>query len=360
MIALLRPHFPLFSPLETSSSYVPPGFQVRKRVSRKLKTFNRSFSSHPCRCGASNSISKSPDNAKGKPTKLTLPLFPKSINEIDNGAILGFGAELDTDHPGFHDQDYKRRRQSISDSARLHQMGTVIPHLEYQDQEVECWAHVLNNLQELFPKYACREYLSAFSLCGFSPYQVPQLEDMSSLLQRHTGWAIRPVAGLLHPRSFLNGLAFKIFHSTQYIRHHGSPMYTPEPDICHELIGHVPMLLNPDYSALVHAIGIASLGADEKQIWHLTRVYWYTVEFGVVFEADVPKAFGAGILSSFGELEHCGKSNAEIRMLDPYAKLPKMSYKDGYQTVYFALKSFKAGSDLLKEFSNEMKSRMPP
>jgi phenylalanine-4-hydroxylase len=76
----------------------------------------------------------------------------------------------------------------------------------------------------------------------------------------------------MHPRDFLAGLAFRYFHSTQYMRHASKPMYTPEPDVVHELIGHVPMLADPAYCDMVQAIGQASLGADEKTIWHLTKV----------------------------------------------------------------------------------------
>ena len=78
------------------------------------------------------------------------------------------------------------------------------------------------------------------------------------------------------------GLAFRHFHSTQYVRHSSRPEYTPEPDLVHEALGHLPMLLNPDFAAMAQAIGEASLDATEAQIWHLTKVYWYTVEFGVV------------------------------------------------------------------------------
>lgn len=130
----------------------------------------------------------------------------------------------------------------------------------------------MRELSSLYPAHACQQFLRSWELFGFSPDEVPQLEDLSGVLRRATGWQIRPVAGLLHPRDFLAGLAFKAFHSTQYMRHPSRPSYTPEPDVVHELLGHVPMLADPAFCDLAHTIGVASLGADEKTIWHLTKV----------------------------------------------------------------------------------------
>lgn len=110
------------------------------------------------------------------------------------------------------------------------------------------------------------------------------------------------------------------------------------------------MLANPAFCEIAKEIGRASLGADDKMIWHLTKVYWYTVEFGVVKEDGEIKAFGAGILSSIGEMENLASGNAEIIDFDPFSKLPKMSYKDGYQRKYFVLESFQDGAAKLKEF----------
>lgn len=242
---------------------------------------------------------------------------------------------------------------------------------------------------DLLPRHACREYLSAVERLGFTPDRVPQLREVDELLQRETAtdatnadddtrslvpsqpWRIRPVAGLMHPRDFLAGLAFRTFHSTQYCRHHSQPGYTPEPDVVHELVGHVPMLLCPQYARMAEAIGRASLGADERKLWHLVKVYWYSVEFGVVWEEGAGgggrelKAFGAGILSSSAELEWMGgcggahgyggesKRPYEVLPLDPHKPLPRMSYKDGVQKQYFALESFEQGAALLEEYARE-------
>lgn len=296
--------------------------------------------------------------------------MPRRIEDIDKSRTLGYGAELDASHPGFDDEDFKRRRVAIAHLSDTYLDGDDIPRVEYTEAERATWARVLHEMTRLHPRGACRAYLENFPKCEFTESDVPQLADVNKRLEEATGWRIRPAAGLLHPRAFLNGLAFGVFHSTQYVRHHSDPTYTPEPDLCHEMLGHIPMLMDLAFADTVRAIGEASLGAPDEDVWHLVKVYWYTVEFGVVREevggsnpggggGGEYRAFGAGILSSVAEMENLiaagaagGGSAATFAPLDPYAAQPKMSYSEGCQKKYFVLDPFR---DDVREYSTHVK-----
>ena len=191
--------------------------------------------------------------------------------------------------------------------------GEAIPYIEYTDVEVKTWGIVYEKLKDLHKSYACDEYIRILPLlerhCGYGADRIPQARDISRFLKEQTGFQLRPVAGLLSSRHFLNGLAFKTFLSTQYIRHSSKPLYTPEPDICHELLGHVPMFADQDFADFSQEIGLASLGASDEVIQKLARCYWFSVEFGLLRgKSGDLRAYGAGLLSSFGELEYaCSK-----------------------------------------------------
>ena len=172
------------------------------------------------------------------------------------------------------------------------------------------------------------------------PDQIPQLSHVSQFLLEKTGWTLRPVAGLLSPRDFLNALAFRVFHSTQYIRHHSKPFYTPEPDVIHDVMGHCPLLVNPIFADLSQAIGIASLGASDQDITRLGTLYWYTIEFGICCENGQQKAYGAGLLSSPGELQYCLSDKPKYIPYDPSCASEKKYIITEYQKNYFVTDSF--------------------
>jgi len=162
--------------------------------------------------------------------------------------------------------------------------------------------------------YACREWLASSRALSLDRTAVPQLADVNVRLAE-SGFRMLPVAGLISGRGFLSAMAEGVFLATQYMRHHTIPFYTPEPDVIHELVGHAASLFHPDVVALSRRFGEAARRANETTMKKLELVYWYTLEFGLVREDGALRTYGAGVLSSFGEMERM-TTEAEIRPLD--------------------------------------------
>ncbi|KAF0366910.1 tyrosine 3-monooxygenase [Gigaspora margarita] len=291
---------------------------------------------------------------------VSMPWFPRRKYDLDTFAdkVLEMGEELDADHPGALDPVYRARRAEITRLAKTHRHGYPIPKVKYTEQEIETWGTVFRSLKKLFSTHACREHQLVFPLleknCGYSENNIPQLEDVSKFLKDYTGFTLRPVMGLLTSRDFLNGLAFRVFHSTQYIRHHSKPHYTPEPDVCHELLGHVPLFCDPDFADFSQEIGLASLGASDNDIEKLSTIYWFTVEFGLCRQGNDIRAYGAGLLSSFGELEYSLTDKPEKRPFDPHKTSEQKYIVTEYQPIYFVAESFKDAQQKVRDFSNTL------
>ena len=210
---------------------------------------------------------------------------------------------LDADHPGFHDEVYRRRRNEIARTAVEYDGDGPVPDVAYTDDEHEVWREVWRNLSPLHERYACDEYLAVSDRVALPRTRIPQLAEVNAAIEPLHGFRMHPVAGLVSAGAFLTRLHERVFLSTQYMRHHSVPLYTPEPDVVHELIGHAATFGDERFVALNRAFGEATMRArDEEAIERIGRVYWYTLEFGVIREDNRVKVYGAGLLSSFGEL----------------------------------------------------------
>lgn len=258
--------------------------------------------------------------------------------------------ELEADHPGFNDPVYRARRDEIAGFALCHASDAAIPRITYTDVENRTWAEVYRGLTSLFSTHACREFNRIFSELNYPADRVPQIADVDEFMQNRTGFRMQPVAGLVGARDFLDHLSQRIFCSTQYIRYHERPLYTPEPDICHELMGHAPMLAIPEFADLTQKIGEASHGATDDQIERLATLYWFTVEYGVVRQGGDLKAYGAGLLSSYGELAHSLKGEVDIRPFDP-AQAAVTSYPiTTYQPVLWEVDSIGQAFEKIRQY----------
>ncbi|CDW85627.1 phenylalanine 4-monooxygenase [Stylonychia lemnae] len=289
-----------------------------------------------------------------------VPWFPqqlKDLNEIGKSVIQTESDSQRVELLYFKDQQYQKRRKQIAQAAYDYKINESrsLPIIQYTKKDNYVWNYCFNRLSKLYKKFACEEFNCAIDQFKkeFQNFdeKIPQFNEVSMYLTEQTGWRLKPVAGMITPREFLNGLAFKVFHCTQHIRHHSVPLYSYEPDLIHELLGHVPMFATKDFSDFSQQIGLASLGVNDTELEKLAAIYFYTIEFGMCREKGQSKAYGAGIMGSVHELEYCVSDKPQILPFNPFVICKDhMSYPlNSIQPVYFEIDSF---SDVKKQVSD--------
>jgi phenylalanine-4-hydroxylase len=257
------------------------------------------------------------------------------VSRREDGSVE---VHLGEDHPGFHDEVYRARRNAIAASAMGWTPGSAVPRIAYTDVENEIWRTVCRELHVKHERYACQEFLDAKAALGLPEDRVPQLDEVSAALTPLTGFTYHPAPGLVALRAFYGSLGDRVFHSTQYVRHPSEPLYTPEPDVIHEVIGHGNLLASPRFAAIKEEAGRAAQRVEtDAALQAIADVFWFTMEFGVLREAGELRAYGAGILSSYGEIEEF--RHMEIRRLD-FAEMVSIDYDiTKYQPVLYAAES---------------------
>jgi len=250
--------------------------------------------------------------------------------------------ELDADHPGFRDTHYRERRNAIARVALAYRSGDPVPDVEYHGDEHELWRQIRRTLGPLHDVHACAEVRAAQELLPLREERIPQLREINSDLVALSGFRMEPVAGLIEAGEFLAALGQRVFLSTQYIRHTSRPFYTPEPDVVHELVGHAATLAHPWFSRVSVRFGRAAEAAkDSGGIESLARLYWYSLEYGLVRERGAIKAVGAGLISSSGEISHC-EGGAELRAFDADEIVQTVYDPTDMQPVLFVADSLEA------------------
>ena len=211
----------------------------------------------------------------------------------------------------------------------------------YSDDEHAVWRALFERQQRLLPQRACNEFIEGLArlhLCGDA---IPQLPEVSRRLYAATGWTVEPVQALISARAFFSLLADKKFPAATFIRSMAELDYVTEPDIFHELFGHCPMLTDPVYADFLHRYACQVLQHPESDWRLLQRLFWFTVEFGLINTSQGVRAYGGGILSSMSETAYCVESDKPLRVLFEPASALRTPYRiDSLQSIYFVIQSF--------------------
>jgi phenylalanine-4-hydroxylase len=258
-----------------------------------------------------------------------------AVTTGDDGAVT---VHLDDDHPGANDPAYRARRNEIAAAALAWQPGTPSPTIHYTGEEQHVWRTVCREIAPKHRRYAVNEYREALERVDLPTDRVPGLDEVADRIEPLSGWRYVPAAGLVPLREFYGSLEQRVFHSTQYVRHPDVPLYTPEPDILHEVLGHGHLLASPTFGELHRLAGVAANRlTEEESVRFLSKVFWFSLEFGVAVEDGELRAYGAGILSSYGEIEEF--RSMEHRPLD-IAEMGSADYDiTHYQPVLYRAES---------------------
>ncbi len=280
-------------------------------------------------------------------------LYSPVTTNTDGDVIV----HLSDEHPGVHDPEYRDRRNAIAARALAYRPGNPTPRIDYTDDEQRVWRIVSAELARKHRRYASAEVLASAQRLDLPGDHIPHLDEVSEKLVPLSGFRYVPAAGLVPLREFFGSFAERVFHSTQYIRHHSAPLYTPEPDSIHEIIGHANQLASPRFAAIYAEVGTAVARLEsEAALKFLADVFWFSMEFGVVREHGEVRCYGAGLLSSYGEIEEFRQ--ARLRPLNVHDMGTAAYDITHYQPVLYCADSISEIEDVVGGFFAEVTDDM--
>jgi phenylalanine-4-hydroxylase len=227
--------------------------------------------------------------------------------------------------------------QKLTEQVPIH---NEIIYPDYKDEHHEIWKFLYNRQMGYLPNRAADEYLEGVQKLNLSPDKIPNLKEISNVFYETTQWKVARVPGLIDVEDFFKLVSQRVFPSTDYIRNKEELDYTPAPDLFHDIFGHMPMLTNPSFANFYQKFGIASLRANPADRKQLETLHWFTVEFGLIKNQIGTRIYGAGILSSLGEVQHALSDEVEVREFD-VEKIIVQEYDVWHlQPILFAIESF--------------------
>lgn len=216
---------------------------------------------------------------------------------------------------------------------------------DYPKSDHEIWKFLYKRQMKFLPGRVCEEYLTGVEKLKFTHGKIPALRDLSAVFKKNTGWTIARVPGLIDVDDFFALLKRKVFPSTDYIRGKDELDYTPAPDLFHDMFGHMPLLTDPNFASFYRKFGEAALHAEGSNRKDLETLHWFTVEFGLIKKPEGMRIYGAGIVSSLGEVQHALSNEVEVRKFEP-EEIVNMQYDVWHlQPVLFAIESFEQLED---------------
>lgn len=213
---------------------------------------------------------------------------------------------------------------------------------DYTDEDFQVWKTLYNRQTELLHHSASSEYLNALDVIGFSANRIPNFNEIEKALKPLTGWSLKTVPNISEQKDFFTVLSQKKFTATCWLRKMEQLDYLEEPDMFHDVFGHVPLLSNKHYTDFFQGISHVALDYidNPKAIELLGRIYWFTIEFGLIRESDQLKVYGAGIMSSYGETKNCLSDNTEKFPFNVQHVFNSDFRTDILQERYFVIDSF--------------------
>jgi len=221
--------------------------------------------------------------------------------------------------------------------------------IHYADVEHAVWQTLIERQLAVVEGRACQEYLDGIQRLALPREHIPQLGEINRVLEAATGWKVARVPALIPFQTFFELLADRHFPVATFIRRPDELDYLQEPDIFHELFGHCPMLTNPWFAAFTHAYGRLGLAASKQERVYLARLYWMTVEFGLVDTPEGRRIYGGGILSSPKETLYCLSGAPEHQPFDPVEAMRTPYRIDILQPLYFVLPELKRLYELAQQ-----------